>query len=317
MPVVTNQPLTVSYFIDDISGALATFDSIRWWKSSTGKNGLYEQMTEATAVAAVLTGTRNGNHYVNGKELLLRIDGVTEIAHTFTGADPLTTAAVVAELLGIAGGAFVPSVGTGNVLVLTSATTGTGSSVEVLESEAAPFLGISGTAVGRAADTPLVSGTHEYFFTDQNSDYDYWYKIELVHSLTLDRSELSAPISADQVIAVPVSETIVGFLYLASPAGRPMPDTIVRVFNDSLPNSRAGYGVSRFFEETTTDRNGYAKMRLLRGITVTVNIVGTGITREITVPTTGDSFDLLDASLVTQDEFGIHYQDIPSANRTS
>jgi hypothetical protein len=316
MPV-TNQPLTISYFIDDISGALATFDSIRWWKSSTGVNGLYEQITAAAASSAVLTGTRDGNHYVNGKELRLRIDGVTEISHTFTGADPLTTAEAVTELLGVAAGTFVPSSSAGNLLVLTSATTGTGSSIEVLESEAAPFLGISGTALGQAADTPLVAGTHEYYFTDQNSDYDYWYKIQLLHSLTLDRSELSAPISADQVIAVPSSQTIVGYINLAAPSGRPMPDTTIRIFNDSLPNSRAGYGVVRFYEETVTDRNGYAKIRLLRGITVTMNIVGTGITRQITIPTTGDAFDLLDPALVANDEFGIHYQDIPSANRTS
>jgi hypothetical protein len=316
MPSVTNQPLTVSYFIDDISGALATFDSIRWWKSTTGQSGLYQRITELAATPAVVRGLNTGPFVLQGLELLLRIDGVTDVAYTFVGADPISLATVISELTAIAAGAFVPT--DDGVLVLTSATTGTGSSIEVLPSEAALVLGINGqTVLGRAANTPLVSGTHEYFFTDQNSDYDYWYKVEFYHTSTLDRSELSAPISADQVQAIPASQTIVGYIRLATMTGRPDAGRKVIVFNNALPNVQTGHGVVRFYEEITTDRTGYAKLRLLRGIDVSFSIAGTGVARKITVPETGDAFDFLDPALVSDDEFGIHYQDVPFATRTS
>lgn len=315
MPV-TNQPLTISYFIDDISGALATFDSLRWWRSTTGQNGLYELITNPAATAAVLTGTRTGPFYVQGLTLSLVIDGVVPFEHTFTGADPISIGDIVTELANVAAGAFTPSNASG-ALALTSPTTGTGSSVQVVATDASVALGLAGEALGLGQSSPLVSGTHEYFFTDQNSDYDFWYRVQLFHSVTLDRSELSAPISADQVLAVPASQTIVGYIRLATVTGRPDAGRKVVVFNDKLPNAQAGYGIVRFYEEIVTDRTGYAKIRLLRGVEISFNISGTGVTRKITVPTAGDAFDLLDESLVADDAYGIQYQDVPFATRTS
>lgn len=315
MPI-TNIPLTVLYFIDDISSALATFDSIRWWKSSTGQNGLYERVTDVIAAPARLTGTRTGPFYINGLTLSLIIDGVVSFEHEFVSADPVTIGDLVSELNTAASGILVAS-NVDGALRISSPITGTGSSVQVVATDGSVMLGLSGTALGVSLNTPLAPATHEYAFTDQNSDYSHWYRAELYHSVTLDRSELSPPFPGSQVQALPVDQTIVGYVRLVTPDGRPDNGRKLVVFNDGIPNTRNGYGVVRFFLEAVTDRTGYAQVRLVRGITVSFNLAGTGVTRKIQVPTTGDSFNLLDEELTVDDAFSVQYQDVPFATRTS
>jgi hypothetical protein len=67
----------------------------------------------------------------------------------------------------------------------------------------------------------------------------------------------------------------------------------------------------------TTDRDGYAEVRLVRGMEVDFAVDGTNLIRRIQVPTTGDGFDLLDPSLVVSDEFGIQEPKIDFMVRTT
>ncbi len=321
MSFVTNQPLTVSYFIADIADAVLTFNRIRWYRSRAGQGGLYEPATAATAAAAELVGSVVEPHELNGKTLNLRVNGVTEYSITFAGADPFTTADAVAEIDAVTSALLTPSDESG-ALKLTTTITGSNASIEVLaNSDAAPYLGLASDAcaVGIDADIPLIAGTHEYFYTDQNSDYDYWYRIELLHTGTGDNSELSAPIPMQQVIGVPASQTIIGYLRLASMTARPDVGRRVVFSNLTQPNTvlSGAVGIMKQYEEVVTDSTGYAQIRLLRGITIDFNIAGTGFTRRITVPSTGDAFNLLDPSLVAEDEFGIQEPNIDYAIRTS
>jgi hypothetical protein len=319
MAVVTSKPLTISYFIADIADALATFDRIRWLRSRTGADGLFEEATQPAATAATLIGTLDEPHSVDGKTLNLRVNGSVEYTITFASPDPADNVDVAAEINAVAGATLLADDDGSDHLRLRTLATGTGASIEILDdSDAAPYLGLATDAVGQGVDTTLVAGTHEYFLTDQNSDAEFWYRVELYHSVTGDLAELSVPF-LPTVPVIPYAETITGYVQLAGLTGKPDVGRKLAVWNVSIPNRNpsATHGILKQVEEVETNSDGYAEIRLVRGITVDVNIIGTGFTRRIAVPSSGDSFDLLDASLVVSDEFGIQEPDIDYALRTS
>lgn len=316
--VVTHTPLTLAYFIRDLTGALATFNRLVWYRSRTGQNGLYEQATDLTAGPAVLVAHKSGPHALNGKTLVFTVNGVTQVSVPFTGPDPVTTTAAATAING-ATGLVVASADADDQLVLTTVATGSGASIEIDESDAAPYVGfdIGDAAIGIDVDNTLVSGTYQYFYTDQNSDDSFFYKVRLFNSTTLQVSDFSVPIPASQIPVIPYAQTLVAFIKLADIAGRPLAGRVVSLTNTFLPNKVDGFGIFRNAKEMTTDATGYAETRLLRGMQLDVAISGSDFVRRITVPTTGDFIDLLDPALVSEDEFGIQQPDIDFAVRTS
>lgn len=325
MATVTSQPLQLSYFVADITTALLTYNRLRWWRSETGVNGLYTERTQAAATAAILDSVLTEPHQLNGKEIKFRVNGVTEVAFNVAAADPVTTADLISEITG-ATALVTPTDPGDGTLRMTTVSTGSGASIEILDGDANVFLGWAegDGAIGQSTDTVLVSGTHEYYFTDQNSDRDWWYKVEFYHSSTLVTTGQGVPFPANASDKVPVSQSIVGYVRLADLSGNGLEGRNITFFNVGMPNNIAvvqgqvttNWGVSRQYAQINTDRNGYAEIRLLRGITIDINIEG-GFTRRIAVPTTGDAFELLDPTLQVQDEFGIQEPDIPFAIRTS
>ncbi len=323
MATVTNQPLQLRYFVRDISNALLTYNRLRWHRSESGQNGLYEARTAAAAEAAVLDSDLAEPHQLNGKELKFEVDGTTEVSVVVAAADPVSTSDLITEISN-ATALVTPSDPGDGTLRLTTASTGSNASIEILDGDGNPFIGWTegDGALGTDADTVLVSGTHQYFYTDQNSDRDYWYKVEFLHDSTGDTTGLGVAFPANAADAVPVSQTIVGSIRLADLTGNPIEGRKITFFNVGVPNAIAvtgqstQWGIARQYHQVATDRNGYAEFRFIRGAVVDVNIEG-GFTRRITVPTSGDAFDLLDTTLVTDDEYGIQEPDIPFAVRTS
>lgn len=323
MAVVTNQPIQLSYFVPDIASALLSYNRLRWYRSRTGQNGLYEDATAATAQAATLDGSASATtpFQLNGRELKFRVNGTTEVAVTFTSSNPVTIAEVVGEINGAT--ALVVASDENGGLRLVTVATGSGASIEILDGDANPFIGFQegAGAVGLDQDTTLVAGTHEYFYTDQNSSGDFWYRVEFRHADEPQVSGLSVPFPAIQVQRVPSALTIVCFLRLTDMAGFPIACRRVTFFNPFLPNTVVDqanrWGVFRHYLQMTTDQNGYAQTRLLRGMTIDMSIDGTGFVRRIQIPSEGDGVDLLDPSLVVQDEFGIQEPEIDFAIRTS
>ena len=122
---------------------------------------------------------------------------------------------------------------------------------------------------------------------------------------------------ADAVRRVPYSETIVCFMRVCDLDGSPLPDRTVRFANVPGVNRVGAHGVFRHYKSRPTDKTGYMEVRLLRGITVDMEIDGTGFARRITIPTTGDRVDLLSPELETRDEFGIQEPRIKYADRLS
>jgi hypothetical protein len=322
MGVVTNQPIQLSYFVQDITTALLTYNRLRWHRSRTGQYGIYEPATAALPTPAVLVGTAASPFQLNGKTLSFRVNGITQVDVVFTNPDPVTIAQVVTAV-GLATPLVTAADDGSGKLKLTTVITGTGGSIEILESDAAPFLGfVTGDgAVGQDQDTILVAGTHEYFYTDQNSDREFWYRAEFRHSTTLKTTGLGVPFPANKVQQVSKSLTIVGYVRLSDMSGFPIGCRRITFSNPFLPNTvidqTTRWGVFRHYAQIETDRNGYAEIRLLRGMTVDVSIDGTGFVRRIQIPTTGDVVDILDPVLVVRDEFGIQQPQIDFAIRTT
>ena len=316
--IVTSHPITVSYFVRDITEALLTFDRMVWFRSRTGDDGLFEAATAVAPVAATISGAAVGPHAVDGKTLSLIIDGTTALDVVFSGGDPYTTAAVVSDING-ASADVVASADAEDRLVLTSATTGSLSSLEVVESDAAVYLGFStgDAAVGLDQNVVLVGGTHQYFYLDQNSDETFSYKIQLLNSSTLQVSNLSVPIPASQIPIIPYSQTTVASIRLVDMSGRPLSGRRVTVFNVFQPNIVQGHGVFRHYLQMTTDVDGYAETRILRGMKVDLSIDGSGFVRRLQIPSNVDVVDLLDPALVVGDEFEIAEPNIDWAIRTS
>jgi hypothetical protein len=289
-----------------------------WYRSRTGQDGLYEPATGPAAAAAVLEGSKSGPHQLNGKTLKFRVNGVTTVTVLFSGADPYTTAAAAADING-ATALVVASPGADDQLVLTTVATGSGASIEILSSDAAPFLGfdVGQAVVGLDANLVLAGGTYQYFYTDQNSSSSFFYKAQFFHSTTLEISELSVPLTADQAQVIPLSQTAVGFTQQSDLTGRAMSGRRVTLSNVFLPNRVAGYVVTRHSQEIVTDSTGYAEVRLLKGAVIDVAIDGTNIVRRIQVPSNIDVFDLFDPALVVEDEFGIQEPNIDFAVRTT
>lgn len=316
MPVVTYEPIQLSYFVPDITAAVAAYNRLRWYRSRTGQNGVYTPATGAALAPATLLGASATPHQLNGRTLSFRVNG-TRVDVTFTDPDPVTTTQAVTAING-ATALLVASSSDGRLL-LTTVATGSAASIEILESDAAPFLGFDAGdgAVGLDLDTTLVGGTHEYFYNDQNSDESFWYRVEFLNTTTSATTGLGVPFPANSAERVPVSQSIVCYLRLADMQGNALAGRRITFSNSFQNNTVSGFGIFRHHVQMTTDRNGYAEIRLLRGLTVDMSIDGTGFVRRITIPSTGDGVDLLDPALVTADEFGIRQADIDFAIRLS
>lgn len=315
---VTNTPIQLDYFVRDIAGAVATYNRLRWFRSKDGPYGTFEGRTAATAGPAVLATPKVEPHELNGKTLSFMVGGVSQVDVVFADADPVTTAQAVIEING-ATGLVVATAGVDGEIIITSATTGGDASIEILDGDANLALGFAAGdgAIGTDPDTVLVGGTHQYYFTDDHSDRDYWYKVHFLNTGTAATSVYSVPFPANQVDKVPTSQTIVCYIRLADLTGCPIEGRKITLFNMFSPNVAGGFGIFRHAATVSTDRNGYAEIRLVRGLEVDMSIGGTGFVRRLTIPSTGDAVDLLDPALVTRDEFGIQEMDVDFAVRTS
>lgn len=320
MPIVTQQPITVSYFIQDIASARATYNRMQWFRSRDGADGPYEAAAASSSSGAVLLGALQEPHALNGKTLSFMVNGVTQVDVVFAGADPYTTAQAIIDIA--AETALVTGADVDGALQLTTALTGSGGSIEILESDGAVALGFQTgqAAVGVDVDTALVSNTHEYFYTDQNSDSTFWYKVQLYHSTTAARSNFSVPLPAVAVPVLPASKTIIAFARLVDMTGRPLVGRKIILSNTYLPNTIGDYNIFRQHEVLVTDVAGYAEVRLLRGMELDVHVEGSTYTRRITLPdedSTDTQVNLFDTALSTEDEFGIQVPNVNYPIRTS
>lgn len=317
---VTHQLITQVVLVPEITTKLLTYDRLRWYRSQTGRNGLYEAATSETPTSAVLQGVPI-SRVLTGKSLRLRIHGTTTLELTLAGPDPVSVSAV-ADQLTQASPLLTASV-LDDALRIETVATGVSASLEVLASDAAPYLGllVGEGAAGTGADNALVAGLSEYLFSDHQSGLSAWYAVEYRSSTTGVVSLRSAPFPTRALEGVPLSQLVGCFVRLCDLNGQPLAGRRVFIHNVFRPNrvvaGNRAWGVFRQYEELVTDLNGYAETLLVRGAMVDVTIAGTGFTRRITVPQTASLVDLLDPALNPEDEFGIQSAAIDFAIRTT
>lgn len=317
---VTNEILELYKLVLDPATALMQFTHLRWFRSIEGSDGPFEAISGTAAAAASLVGSAIEPHALNGKSLLLRVNGDTDIEVTFADADPYTTADVIADIAGTT--ALVVASDDGGYLRLTTAATGTGASIEILESDGATALGLDAGqfAIGSDVDVALDADVHEYLFTDSNGSRDYWYRTQLVNSSTSAFGQSTVPFPGTQVPVVPYNLTIAAYVRVIDLRGRPIEGRRIIVSNVFLPNTVGDYNIFRHSDSFLTDATGYGELRLVRGATIDVHVEGTSYTRRITLPgvqDTADIVNLFDPSLSSEDEFGIQEPNIDFAIRMS
>jgi hypothetical protein len=316
--IVTKQAIEQVFLAPEISLKLFEFDRLRWYRSTTGRNGYFEAATQDTAKPARLQAQQVSRALAN-KTLSLRIDGTVRHSVTFEGPDPVSMAQVAAAI-------EIPNVliayGEGSLLLLETVATGSGASLEVFASDGAAYLGfLTGeSAIGQDADNLLAPGVSEYRYPDQQSSPSAFYQVEFRNSLTGRVSARSAAFQSRLQDSVPLSHLIGCFIRLSDLQGRPLGGRRVYIHNVLMPNrimaDGKSWGLFRQYEEMVTDPNGYAEIFLVRGADVDVTVAGTGFTRRLKIPTTGTLVNLLDPTLEVRDEFGIQSPTIDFAIRT-
>lgn len=317
---ITNQLITQVFLVPEIGNKLLQFDSLRWYRSTSGQLGYYEPMTDTVAGPAVLQA-QQVSRALAGEKLTLRINGTLLIDLPFTGPDPIDVADVALQLSSIS--TLIEASGVEGVLTLRTIGVGTGASIEVLASEGARRLGfLTGeAAAGTNTDSALSPGVSEYRQNDYQSGPATWYTVEFRNSQTGVISLRSIAFPSRLQEAVPLNQLIGCFVRLCDLSGRPLGGRRISIHNVFIPNKVSGdgksWGVFRQYEELVTDPNGYAEVLLVRGAWVDVNIMGTGFTRRIQVPTIGTLVDLLDPALDPRDEFGVQKNDYDFAIRTT
>jgi hypothetical protein len=314
--------IKLKIFVAELTNVMSLYDSIQVQRSTTAPPSTTPvDLTEDTAQPAVLIGTQEGPYIINGQTFQIKVNG-TQVDVTFTAPDPVALPDVVDELnaaFTLASLAATASDdGTGKPKIVTN-DSGTHYTLEIIGGTALVELGFSvgDKDNGEAEHITLAVGTTEYLFDDGSGLASYYYRTRFFNTLDQVFSGWSDWILGETGAAVDSAELIVGKVKLAGLDGVALVNhkiVIVNVFDQVVKDEYGIFGPSVILE---TDGTGYAETTLVKGSLVDVIFSGTSIVRRILVPSTGTEFDLLDDSLVVDDQLEIKRPDLPYAPRRS
>jgi hypothetical protein len=285
----------------------ALFDRIQVWRSAT-QNGTYADITSNDPTPATLDGTNPGPWNLNGKVLTVLLNGADAVSMTFTGTDPFTLGAAIAQINATFPLLASPSPVNAGRIRLQSSIDGTQSILQVAGNATASFGLINTHINGKAPRLLLSEHTTDYLFRDYDSDPSFWYKTRFYSSVTNTVSDFSAPRQGGQGAGL-ISQTVIGSASLSDITGTPIVGkrlvfvpTDTQVLSDGSGNN-FGIFPSAFRVEAVTDNNGQIKIALVRGQRLKVFIEGTPFQREFVVPTT--DFDILTVATTADDPLDI------------
>lgn len=311
--------IKVKIFAPEIMNVLTLFDSIEVQRSEAGSPYTDAvSITANTAEMPMLVGTEEGPFPgLQGTDLNLKVDGVDQ-AVTFTVVDPISLTDVITEFNTNITGAVASDDGTGK-LQIDGTTPGTAGTLEVTGGSAVTILGftVGQKDSGEDVHVPLLAGIDSYEYDDQSGAASYWYRTRFVNTLSSNVSSWSDWIQGMTGAVVTSSLLIVGKVKLADIDGTALVGQKVQVVNVYSPLMVDGFFIAGRSKLLETDGSGQAETTLVKGATVDLILSGTSFIRRILVPDTGTEFDMLDASLVQDDPFGIQTPDLPSAVRRS
>lgn len=304
--------------VDDVNDVMESYDQIQVHRSTAGIGGSYTDITADSPTSGSVAGTNDAPFTLYGETLQVRVDDGTTQNVTIETEDPVQIDPLVEELTESLTGITVSNGGTGN-LKLTSDTTGTASSIEIVGGTGITALGLTaGKTTGADRRLTLQEDYTEFTFVDSGGETSYYYKIRFYNSLTGQTSDFSDPVPGSYESPIS-SDIITGTIDLVGLDGTPLGDTLITISNAFDPDAFivSSHGVFGRKVEFYTDASGHGEVSLVMGSVVDVTISGTGITRQITVPSSGSTFDLLDAISVADDLFQIQTPEFPDAIRRS
>lgn len=304
--------------VDDVNDVMESYDQIQVHRSVAGIGGSYVDITATSPTSGTVEGTNDAPFTLYGETLQVRVDDGATQNITIETADPVQIDPLVEELTEKITGATITNGGTGN-LKLTSDTTGTASSIEIVGGTGLTALGLTAAkTTGADRRLTLQEDYTEFTFVDSGGETSYYYKIRFYNSLTGQTSDFSDPVPGAYESPIS-SDLITATIDLVELDGTPLGNTLITISNALDPDAFivSSHGVFGRRIEFYTDASGHGETDLVMGSVVDVTISGTGITRKITVPSSGSTFDLLTAIAAADDMFQIQTPEFPDAIRRS
>jgi len=265
------------------------------------KDGAAFQTKAIAPIAAVITSGNAGTYaLVDGQTLTVAVDGGGVLTATFNTVDFLdianaTTAEVAAVITTDITGATAADVG--GSIVITSATTGGTSSIEVTGGTANTALGFSTTAVtGTTFWTELGSGVYEITFTSTELDTigNFVYKVTSVRSEQfVDLAEVTADVTVEPTASVETC-AVSGFVYDLN--GDPLSNVNVSARIIDTPYAQSPVAFSDSLVNARTASNGYFSFDLVRMALVDITVPDIQFRTQLSVPNlaTLDLFSYVD-----------------------
>ena len=309
---ITSKLTNVQIVVRDIATVVASYDKIRLYRSTTGASGTYTEITAVAAAAATMTGVRKEPFTLSGKEFAVEVDGAEE-THTFTAI--ITAAAAASE---ITANTSLVAIDASGYVQITSPTTTTASTIEFAAASAgAVALGFyeEDNDHGEEVWPSLVGGTFVYTVTDYQGSSDYWYKTKYYNTTSGVYSDYSGAFQGMEAGSLEPTDIIYGTGYLVDMDGTPLENTKVFIYNRFVPTIVSSKVVSGTRQVYTTEADGWVQVPLVHGARITMSIEGTKMVRDIDVPSTGTTFDLMTTDI--QDSIGIVSYDLTDATRTT
>lgn len=299
--------------VDDPIDTATLYDSIQVWRADESDDPLvYQDITNESSIPAFVDGTSIGPWNLSGQTLVFVLDNGETKSVSFTGANPFSLAAVLYHINRLFPGIASEAPHNTGCLRLSSLTPGTSSSLLVSSSFAATSLGLPTGRVNGKGARPLLSQTTEtYSFVDLDGAEFYWYKTRFFNKTTGSFSEFSEPRRGEVLEVLPDDSLLRCFVYLADGMGAPIVGRRVilvpmgQLLVTNLETET--YGILQSVDRLTmiTNESGYAEANLVRGQRFKMFIEGATLQREIVIPATGTSLNLLQAATTADDPFTI------------
>ena len=280
-------------------------------RSDDGGLDFYPVTHECCAVAPQLIGTTIGPWDLDGKHLIVDIDGIGWDVE-FTGSGDWDLARVQSWLE--ANSPLRASAGSGGRIVVDIEETGSAHYITPDSCSAGAAFGFTPYKVvyGYDAGLPLYRDTINYTFFDSNGQPGYLYRYRLVTE-SGEFSRWSQVITATHNYEVGDDEICRCWVRLVDQQGQPLADTRVYLGNYWGMAHGTGWDSVSFRQTMTTDADGRAEVHLLRGLVVDVAVEGSAVTRRVQIPDQPEA-NLLDPGLaVYPDEVAVQEYAIPAA----
>jgi hypothetical protein len=301
MSGITNVQGTVVIFLNNIATLISSYNKLVVYKSVNGSTGTFSPITTTALAAAYLISENKQLYSLNGLTLTFKCNGVVK---SVTFGAQTTAAAVAAKIQADTG---VTAAAYGDYVKLTSTTTGLNSTLEIHESsEGGAELGFynEAWAIGTIAYLILDVAVKTYTIVDPNSSSAFWFRYRLYNSITGIYSEYSAPFQARSYQGITTANLIFGTLQLMDSAGQPIVGKMVKITMKEITeveNRVIDGDTIRYY----TDSAGQIAIPLIKGSKIVASVEDTHVVREITVPSTGESFNLFAPLTGHYDSFSI------------